>query len=102
LPFANAFARKSIAARTTESGYGSPTPHACDRSSRSCSSSVSSSGICFETNRPKPVLTTVGVLVRTERNPLDDLAGCTHLTLGALRERPSRPLQDRHRPDVLE
>ena len=30
LPFASAFARSSIAARTTASGYGSPTPHACD------------------------------------------------------------------------
>ena len=57
LPFASAFARSSIAARTTSSGYGSPTPHACERSRRSCSSSVSSSGICFETNRPKPVFT---------------------------------------------
>ena len=36
---------------------GSPTPHACERSSRSCSSSVCSSGIDVETNLPKPVLT---------------------------------------------
>ena len=37
--------------------YGSPTPHACERSRRSCSSPVSSSGIERLTNRPKPVLT---------------------------------------------
>ena len=56
-PFASAFARSTIAARTTSSGYGSPTPHAWLRSSRSWSSSVSSSGIDAETKRPKPVLT---------------------------------------------
>ncbi len=45
VPFASVFARSSIAARTISSAYGSPTPHAWVRSSRSCSSSVSSSGI---------------------------------------------------------
>ena len=57
LPFASVFARSSIAARTISSAYGSPTPHACERSRRSCSSSVSSSGIERFTKRPKPVLT---------------------------------------------
>src|SRR5262249_30824942 len=57
LALASALARSSIAARTTASGYGSPTPQACDRRSRSWSSSVSSSGIWRETKRPKPVLT---------------------------------------------
>ena len=57
LPFASVFARSSIAARTISSGYGSPTPQACERRRRSCSSSVSSSGIERFTKRPKPVLT---------------------------------------------
>ena len=57
LPFASAFARRSIAARTISPGYGSPTPHAWERSSRSCSSAVCSSGIATATKRPKPVLT---------------------------------------------
>ena len=56
-PFAIAFARSSIAARTTSSGYGSPTPQAWLRSRRSCSSSAWSSGIDSETKRPNPVLT---------------------------------------------
>jgi hypothetical protein len=56
-PLARVFARSSIAARTTSSGYGSPTPQAWLRRSRSWSSSASSSGICAETNRPNPVLT---------------------------------------------
>ena len=56
-PFASAFARRSIAARTTSSGYGSPTPHAWLRSRRSWSSSASSSGMWADTKRPKPVLT---------------------------------------------
>ena len=56
-PFASAFARSSIAARTISSGYGSPTPQAWLRRSLSWSSSVSSSGIVLETKRPKPVLT---------------------------------------------
>ncbi len=56
-PLASAFARRSIAARTTSSGYGSPTPHAWLRRSRSWSSSASSSGMWAETNFPKPVLT---------------------------------------------
>ena len=55
-PFASAFARSTIAARTTSSGYGSPTPHAWLRRRRSWSSSESSGGIAFETKRPKPVL----------------------------------------------
>src|SRR5512132_2402350 len=55
-PFASAFARRSIAALTTSSGYGSPTPQAWLRSSRSCSSPASSSGMERETKRPKPVL----------------------------------------------
>ena len=57
LPFASVLARSSIAARTTSSGYGSPTPQACERNRRTCSSSVSSSGICLLTKRPKPVFT---------------------------------------------
>ena len=57
LPFASAFARRSIAARTISSGYGSPTPHEWERRSRSCSSSVCSSGMATATNRPNPVLT---------------------------------------------
>ena len=57
LPFARAFARRSIAPRTISSGYGSPTPHAWERRSRSCSSSVCSSGMATATKRPKPVLT---------------------------------------------
>ena len=57
VPLASVFARSSIAERTISSAYGSPTPHACERSSRSCSSSVSSSGIERETKRPNPVLT---------------------------------------------
>ena len=57
LPFARAFARRSIAARTTSSGYGSPTPQECERRSRSCSSSVCSPEIACETKRPNPVLT---------------------------------------------
>ena len=56
-PFAIAFARSTIAARTTSSGYGSPTPQAWLRRSRSCSSSAWSSGIDSDTKRPKPVLT---------------------------------------------
>ena len=56
-PFASVLARSSIAARTISSGYGSPTPHACERSRRSWSSSVSSSGIDCDTKRPNPVLT---------------------------------------------
>ena len=56
-PFASAFARRSIAARTTSGGYGSPTPHAWLRRSRSCNSSTWSSAIDSETKRPKPVLT---------------------------------------------
>ena len=44
-PFASAFARRSIAARATSAGYGSPTPQAWLRSSRSWSSSVNSSGM---------------------------------------------------------
>src|SRR5918996_94143 len=36
-----------MAARTTSSGYGSPTPHAWLRSRRSCSSADSSGGIVF-------------------------------------------------------
>ena len=56
-PLASAFARSSMAARTISSGYGSPTPQAWLRRSRSCSSSVSSSGIARETNLPKPVFT---------------------------------------------
>ena len=56
VPFASAFARRSIAARTTSSGYGSPTPHAWLRRSRSWSSSDSSGGIVRSTKRPKPVL----------------------------------------------
>src|SRR5919201_1717682 len=55
-PFASAFARSSMAARTTSSGYGSPTPQAWLRSRRSWSSSDSSKGIVFSTKRPKPVL----------------------------------------------
>jgi hypothetical protein len=56
LPFARAFARSSIAARMISIGYGSPTPHAWLRNSRSCSSSVSSTGMVWDTNRPNPVL----------------------------------------------
>ena len=56
-PFASAFARSSIAARTTSSGYGSPTPHAWLRSRRSWSSSASSSGMWADTKRPNPVFT---------------------------------------------
>ncbi len=48
-PFASVFARSSIAERTT--------PQACERSNRSCSSRVWSSGIERLTKRPKPVLT---------------------------------------------
>src|SRR5438093_140682 len=44
-------------AHATSSGYGSPTPHAWLRSSRTCSSSASSSGIRAETKRPNPVFT---------------------------------------------
>ena len=56
-PFASVFARRSIAARTTSSGYGSPTPQAWLRSRRSWSSAACSGGIDSETNLPKPVLT---------------------------------------------
>ena len=56
LPFASVFARRSIAARTTSGGYGSPTPHAWLRRRRSWSSSVCSAGMDCDTNRPKPVL----------------------------------------------
>src|SRR5439155_24029370 len=46
----------TMAARTTSSGYGSPTPHAWLRRRRSWSSCESSGGIVFSTKRPKPVL----------------------------------------------
>ena len=45
VPLASAFARSTIAARTTSSGYGSPTPHAWLRRRRSCSSADSSGGM---------------------------------------------------------
>src|SRR5918996_1659433 len=45
-----------MAARTTSSGYGSPTPQAWLRRRRSWSSSESSGGIVRSTKRPKPVL----------------------------------------------
>jgi len=45
---------------------------------------------------------TVGVLVRTVRDPLDDLPGGAHLNSRTLGERRGRPPLDGHRPDVLE
>ena len=99
LPFASVFARRSIAARTISSAYGSPTPHACERSSRSCSSPVSSSGIERLTKRPKPVLTPYVCSLRAVRRALDELARGAHLLAGGVGERRGRPL-DRDGPDV--
>ena len=71
LPFASAFARSSIAARTTSSGYGSPTPHAWLRRRRSCSSL----GLLLRDRlRDEPAeagVDAVGVLARAVRGPLD-------------------------------
>ena len=101
LPLASAFARRSIAARTISSGYGSPTPQAWERSRRSWSSAVCSSGIERETNRPKPGVDAVGVLPAAVRGPLDELPGGAHPLAGRVGELGAGAL-DRDRPDVFD
>ncbi len=96
-PFASAFARSSIAARTTSSGYGSPTPHAWLRRRRSWSSSASSSGMCAETKRPKSGVHAVRVLTA---HAVDELARGAHpLPAPSPRAWPSR--RRRRRPTRL-
>src|SRR6185437_14341345 len=68
-PLASAFARRSVAARTTSSGNGSPTPQAWLRRRFSCSWAACSGAMCTSTKRPKPVLTPyVGVPSATTRS----------------------------------
>ena len=99
-PFASAFARSSIAARTISSGYGSPTPHAWLRRSRSWSSSVSSSGIDLRDEAAEAGVDAVGVLARAVRRAVDDRAGRVHR---ARAESASAACAlDRDRPDVLD
>ena len=99
LPFASVFARRSIAERTISSGYGSPTPHACERRSRSCSSPVSSSGIDAVDEAAEARVDAVRVLLRAVRRALDERARGAHLVAGGIGE-PRRRALDGDGPHV--
>ena len=103
-PFASVFARSSIAERTISSGYGSPTPHACERSSRSCSSPRQLLGNRAVDEAAEAGVDAVRVLVRAVSRALDERAGGAHLVAGGVGERQrargrSRPPRRRRRAD---
>jgi len=81
------------------SGYGSPTPQAWERRSRSCSSPVSSSGIDAIDEAAEARVDAVGVLLRSVRRALDECTGRPHLVARGVRE-PGRGTLNGDGPDI--
>ena len=96
-PFASAFARSSIAARTISGGYGSPTPQAWLRSSRSWSSSTWSAEIDSRDEATEARVDAVGVLGRL----VDERPRRLHLTARLVGEADGRAVHG-YLPDVLQ